>query len=225
MKNLFFSTGILGFLVCSLIPINIYAQKKLAIGINGGSTGIGGEITYRLNDRLNVRAGYHTLNYTQTGSYDDLEVGIDYDGSLETKSLSAFVDFYPFKKFLKLSAGIFSLDWAIDGVALPNESYEFEDREFSTERLGSLDANIQYPEGIAPYLGLGFGNQVASGIPLKLIIDIGVIKTGAPEITMNGTGMIAPTADNAISFQEGLNEFEWYPVVKLGLSFAFLNSK
>jgi len=220
---------LLTFLVCvitiSFNSFEAFAQKKLAIGFDGGSTGIGGEIIYRLNDRLNVRAGYHTLNYNATGDYDEFEVGIDYDGTLETSNFSAFVDFYPFKKFFKLSLGAYSMNWEVNGTAIPNESYDFEERTFEPERLGTITTDVVYPEGIAPYLGFGFGNQVASGIPLKLILDIGMIRTGAPEISMTGTGLIAATADNQNNLQDGLNEFEWYPVVKLGLSFGFLNAK
>jgi len=224
MRNTLLSS-ILGLVLVFSFSFESYAQKKIAIGVDGGSTGIGGELIYRLNDRLNVRAGYHTLNYTATGDYGEFEVGIDYDGTLETSNFSAFVDFYPFRKFFKLSVGAYSMNWEVNGIAIPNESYDFEERTFEPERLGTITTDVVYPEGIAPYLGFGFGNQVASGIPLKLILDIGMIRTGAPEISMTGTGLIAATADNQNNLQEGLNEFEWYPVVKLGLSFGFLSAK
>jgi hypothetical protein len=33
--------------------------------------------------------------------------------------------------------------------------------------------------------------------------------------------MIAPTADNQVNLQEGLDEFQFLPVVNVGLSFRF----
>jgi len=40
---------------------------------------------------------------------------------------------------------------------------------------------------------------------------------------MNGDGLISPTTDQAVNFQEGLNEFDWFPVFNLGLSYRFIN--
>lgn len=224
LKN--FSIYLLLSIAMLTLPSTAFAQKKLAVGVNGGTYGVGGELTYRISSKFNVRGGYHGFSYSHNDSYNDLEVGIDYNGDLDVSNLSLMVDFFPFKKVLKLSAGVYKLDWKVNGDAIPNESYEFDDtHSFSPERLGTLTANVEYPSEVAPYVGFGFGNQVAKGIPLKLIVDFGAIYTGAPEITMSGTGMIAPTADNAENFQDGLNEFEWYPVIRLGLSFAFINAK
>lgn len=218
------TTLFVGFLLILLTSTDSHAQKKFAVGINGGSNGIGAEGTIRIHERINARVGFHTFAYNQTGSYNDLEVGIDYDGDLDMSNYSLLVDFLPFKKFLRVTAGFYKMDWALDGVAIPNESYDFEDRTFDPDRLGTLTTNLVYPDGFSPYFGLGFGNQVGGGLPLKFTMDLGMIRTGAPEISMSGTGLIAPTADNANSLQEGFNEFEWYPVVRLGLSFSFINA-
>lgn len=221
-----FSIYLLLGIVMLGLPSSVLAQKKLAIGVNGGTYGVGGELTYRLSDRINARAGYHAITYSHSDSYNDLEVGIDYTGNLDVSNIALMVDFFPFKKVLKLTAGVYLMDWNINGNAIPNEAYEFDDtHSFEPERLGTLTADVSYPDGPAPYVGFGFGNQVAKGLPLKMIIDIGAVYTGAPQVTMTGSGLIAPTSDNAQSIQEGLNEFEWYPVARVGFSFAFINAK
>jgi hypothetical protein len=111
------------------------------------------------------------------------------------------------------------MDWSVDTDMIPNESYEVDGRVYEPERLGSLNAMIEYPNKLAPYIGVGFGNAIGDGSKLKLNMQIGAMYTGAPELRMTGTGMIAPTADNQPSFQKGLNEFNWYPMFNIGLSY------
>lgn len=206
-----------------LFNTDLQAQRKFAIGFNGGTTGAGIEAVVRVNDRINAKLGYSGIAYDQSGDYDDLEVGIDYDGTLETSSLSLLVDFAPFKKFFRITAGVYNFSWSFNANAIPNKSYDIEGRTFEPERLGTLEANMEYESSLAPYIGVGFGNAVAKGLPVKLTLDMGLIGSGAPNFTMAGTGLIGPTADNAADFQNGLNEFEWYPVVKLGLAISFMN--
>ena len=204
------------------VSAEAFAQRRYAIGVTAGSSGIGGDAIVRINDRVNVRGGYQEVFYKRTGVYNDLEVGIDYNGNVDVSSFSILADVYPFKKVLKFTAGVYKLNWKSTALALPNESYEVADRTFSPEQLGSLSADVSYSEKIAPYVGMGFGNALAKGLPVKINVDLGLVRSGAPIIDMEGTGLIAPTADNEDSFQEGLNEFDWYPIVRVGFSFAFI---
>lgn len=200
------------------------AQRKYALGIHAGTNGIGGSAILRVHERINARVSYTGFNYNQTGTYNDLEVGVDYDGTADISSFSVVADVFPFKRFFKISAGVYKMNWNTNAFVFPNEGYEIEGRVFEPERLGNLTADISYTDKIVPYAGIGFGNALAKGIPIKLNIDLGVIRSGAPTLSMEGTGMIAPTADNETAFQAGLNEFEWYPVVRVGFSFAFIKT-
>lgn len=224
MKYLKLLGAVCAFVALTVCSTDLTAQRTFALGFNAGTTGVGAEGTFRITNKLNARIGYHAASATESGTYDeDLEVGIGYDATLDISSLSVMVDFFPFTKFLKLTAGFYQLNWGLQAGVVATDSYEIEGRTFEPERLGNLTANVDYPSGLAPYLGIGFGNAVARGLPIKLNINLGVIKTGAPQINMVGEGMIGPTADNAASFQTGLNELEWYPVVNLGISIAFMN--
>ncbi|MBO6620531.1 MAG: hypothetical protein JJ892_10580 [Balneola sp.] len=219
----FLSSGFLSLIIFACTT-NTTAQRKYALGIHAGTNGLGGSAIVRINSRINARVSYQGIQYDHQGTYNDLEVGVDYDGNADISSFSAVVDVYPFKRFFKISAGAFKMDWNGSALALPNEGYEIEGRVFEPDRLGSLTANITYTDKIVPYAGIGFGNALARGLPVKLNIDFGVVRSGAPIIDMEGTGMIAPTADNEAAFQAGLNEFEWYPIVRVGLSFAFIKT-
>lgn len=213
----------------SLYDNGLHAQitqkpaSRFAIGFNGGTVGAGADITTNITKKLNLRIGYHAFSYSDSGTYDDDEPAIGYSGELSQSNISFLADFYPMNRGLKFTAGVYIQNFEITANASPSESYtifegQSNEKEFGPERLGTIDALVTYPNSVMPYFGIGFGNPVAKGSALKLNMSLGLMYSGAPELTMSGSGLIAPTVNQAIDFQEGLNEFEWFPVFKLGLS-------
>lgn len=217
--------SVLLFACVGILNAQFQQERRVALGINAGTTGFGGEVTTNITKKFNGRIGFNFFNNSQTGSIDDEDPGLDYNGDLSMGSFSALVDFFPANRGFRLTAGVYYHNFEISGGAIPNENYvmnEGRDNEkvFSPDRLGSLSAELTYPNALMPYFGVGFGNAVAkAGIPVKVNMSLGLMYSGAPELTLNGTGMIAPTADQAPNIQQGLNEFNWFPVFTLGLSF------
>lgn len=209
------------FLAMLFVPAGLL-QAQMSIGVKAGSTGAGGEFTYSLNNKFNVRFAGSTFSYTYSGTEDmDPAVGYDVDGTVTSLGLTA--DYFPFKKFLKLSLGVHYHDFEVNGLVTPVEAYEVEGKVFSPEKLGQLTAVVNYENKVVPYAGIGFGNPVAAGFPIRFTLDIGAFYTQAPKINMVGEGMIAPTANQGQDFEDGLSDFKFYPVINLGISFRFLN--
>lgn len=205
---------ILGLAAALLVLVSLPAQAQFAISARAGSLGPGAELTVGLTQRLNVRAGGTFLPYSRQDVFEDeVDVQITTDARLASGSL--LLDFYPFKKVLRLSAGAFYNATQIKAAALPISSYTIDAKEFSAERLGSLEATVDYGSKINPYAGIGFGNAVR-GTRLDLLLDIGVLYTDAPRVDLVGTGMIGPTQNHEGSINAGLQEFTLYPVVSLG---------
>lgn len=194
-------------------------QAQMAFGVKGGSAGIGGEISKSLTDKLSARLSGTFFSYATDGVYADDDPSIAYNVSGEVTSVGLLVDYFPFTKFLKLSAGVFYHDFLVNGDAAPNESYTIDKKTFAPERLGSLNVNMDYESKIVPYAGLGFGNPVASGSRIKLNLEFGAMYTNSPRFDMEGEGMIAPTANYGQDFEDGMAEFKFYPVVNLGITF------
>lgn len=195
-------------------------NAQMAIGIKGGSTGVGGEFAYSLNEKFNVRASGTFFSYTNNGVYADDEPSIAYDMEGNITSIGAIVDYFPFRRGLKLSAGLFYHDFIVDGGAVPNESYTIDEKTFSPERLGSLSGEVTYDSKIVPYAGLGIGNPVSTrGSRIKLNFEVGAMYTNSPSVTMEGEGMIAPTATQGQDFEDGAKDFKFYPVINLGVTF------
>ncbi|MCH8496741.1 MAG: hypothetical protein LAT57_14070 [Balneolales bacterium] len=211
----------LSFLV--ILGIFIYSESNaqadtFALGINAGTNGVGIDVTTNLTSNLNLKATANFFSYNFSGEIDD-DPSIDIISEMSTSNFSMLVNYYPFSDRIALVGGVYYLNWSVDTDLTPSEAYEVDDRVFEPEQLGSLNALIEYPNKFAPYLGLGFGNPIRAGSKLRVNAQLGLMYTGAPRLRMTGTGMIAPTADNQSSFQEGMNEFEWYPMFNLGLSY------
>lgn len=197
--------------------------KKFSVGVTAGTRGIGGEITTNLTKKINLRLAAAGFNYSDSGEEVDDDLTIGYEGEASINTLSFMVDYHPFNRRFKLIGGVVRNNFELTAFAAPTEPYEFNDEKtFSPERLGSLSARVTYPNEWMPYFGLGFGNSLSKGIPIKLNMSLGLMYSGAPELRMEGSGLIAPTIDQVVNFQDGLNEFEWFPVFKLGLSFRVI---
>jgi hypothetical protein len=200
------------------------AQRSFGIGLNAGTTGLGAELATNLNQNFTLRAGMGTGAYSINEVIDDNEPAMDVNADLSLNTFSFMIDYFPMKRGLKLTAGFIYHDFDVTADVIPNEPYtlnagQSNEKVFAPERLGSLTIGLVYPNKFQPYVGLGFGNMVGRGFPLKLSMNLGLMYSGAPELTMTGTGMIAPTADHAPNIQEGLEVFEWFPVFNLGLSY------
>lgn len=192
-------------------------QRHMALGVKGGTTGVGGELAVSLSKKLNTRLTATFLDYTYSGEAD-LDATVGYDASNSMTSIGLIVDYFPFTKFVKLSAGVHYFDFEIDGFVAPIESYTVEGKTFSPEKLGSISALVDYESKVVPYLGIGFGNSVREGFPIRFTLDIGGMYTNSPRITSSGEGIIAPTAEQASDFEDGLKDFKFYPVINFGLS-------
>ncbi|MAL16147.1 MAG: hypothetical protein CL670_11795 [Balneola sp.] len=197
-----------------------FAQAQMAIGIKAGSTGFGGEVTRSMSEKFNVRISGTFFNYQTNGVYADQEPSIAYDVEGAMTSIGIIADFFPARRGFKLSAGLFYHDFLIDGGASPNEDYEFNDQKtFSRDKLGSLTGSVDYESKLVPYAGIGVGNPVAPGSKIKLNFNIGAMYTNSPRVTMEGEGLIGPTANQGQDFEDGMQDFKFYPVINLGLSF------
>lgn len=197
--------------------------KKIAIILKVGTTGISPEISYHFSPRINFRGVVSFYNYHRNDiiTFDqgtDVEKGkAQYDAKLNLGNVGAVVDYYPFKKFLALNAGVFYNLTAIDLNVLPKSNIKFNDRIFTPEETGSLGMKVKYNK-IAPYFGLSLGNP--NNGKFRVLFDLGVLYSGSPKIEMTGTGSIEPTAAQAPKLEANLKPIYLYPVMKLGFSLA-----
>lgn len=216
MMRILYSAFLLGaFFVSGILPAS---AQEVALTARMGTLGPGLEVTTSLSDRFNARLGGHYFPYSRSDVFSDDDVDVRSDADLTLMSVSAFADWHPFRNVFRLTAGIVYNRNEVSSVVTPISSYTIDEKTFSPERIGTMEASIGHKASFNPYVGLGFGNAV-SGSRLGMSFDLGVLYTDSPKVRMSGTGMIAPTANQAPDLEEDLSGITLYPLLSLGISY------
>ncbi|MFT4604500.1 MAG: hypothetical protein ACI9W4_001231 [Rhodothermales bacterium] len=202
------------------------AFAQIGVAIRAGTLGPGINVAYGISDKLAVRATGSYLTYSINDSIDE-EVTVDLEGEATIGAVGVAVDYHPFGNFFRLSGGLNVNLFEVSGTGLPTGSYCLGDGDaaacdgklFAPNRLGSFGATLSYSSAIAPYAGIGFG-RVAGKQRIGLLLDIGALYTGSPEIDLDGSGLLAPTAspEQENTLNQGIESFQWFPVVSVGVA-------
>ena len=225
MNRKFFKTSLLSAaLLLGIAPASQAGTGDLALGIKAGTLGIGGEVTVGLLPGLNARAGYNGFNYNGSATKDN----IDYGYTLKLATVPLLLDLHPFPtSSFRLSGGIIVNNNKTDASGKPQGSYTIGGTTYTAAEVGSLTGKIEF-NSTAPYLGIGWGNAVAKGSPIKISFDAGVMFQGTPKVSLTGNGSLAsdPTfkanvAKEEATIRDTTDNLKYYPVVALGVAYKF----
>jgi len=80
-----------------------------------------------------------------------------------------------------------------------------------------------------PYAGFGWGNAVGKNKRLGVSFELGVVFQGSPDIELESTGgalssspaLQAEIAKEEKKIEDDIDDFEYYPVIALGISYKF----
>ncbi len=203
------------------ITYSLEEYKGLYLGAIGSTNGWGGEIKYLFNKRFTIRGGFETLDFTYNFDFDENEV--DYNATMDYKTGGIYLlgDFN-YTRNLYISAGmVFSnFNPVMTGYAASDVPYG--DIMIPADMVGDFTFTFSPELQVSPYASLGarafFGKQKR----VNLGTELGCYYIGAPQIDIEATGLIAPTADPAHGQEEKLekqiNQYKFYPVFRLNLS-------
>ncbi|NLE00256.1 MAG: hypothetical protein GX640_10315 [Fibrobacter sp.] len=166
---------------------------------------------------INIRAFFSFLPIAQKRDMTISEQPLGLDFKSKVISGDLFLDFHPFKNSIRLTAGVFFSGSKTAANLQATEGLSMEMITITPEEMGSLEF-VFSRRPVQPYLGLGTGNALSRRV--SFMFDFGVAYTGALQVKGTGTGMIAPTADNAQNLQNVFdkhNELFWWPVLSIGL--------
>ena len=204
------------FLVAFLFIASESAAQGLAIAARAGTLGPGFEAIVPIGSKFNIRAGGSYFSFTRSQVLEDEDTDVEFKSDVQWGAFGGMVDWHPFSSGFRLTGGAFVDLRDVSATGTPLTAVTIEDKEFSPERLGSLTAGFRYDQTISPYLGIGFGDA-ARGARVGFLFDLGMVYAGSPTFHMEGTGMIAPTANWAPTLTEGLQSFKWMPLISIGL--------
>jgi len=204
--------------------------EDFALGVKGGTIGLGFEGVFRLSEQINLRA-QHTqfskdVNESSSGGSSDLDFNLDLDIGMTALML----DYHPFNGAFRLTAGYAKNANQLNGSAVPSGSYEIGDNIYTAADIGNVNATIDF-KSTAPYLGFGWGNAVSPDNGFGISFEVGVLLQGAPKINLTTTKQLATPAlqqqleaniaKETATFEEDTKSFKAWPVVALGVSYQF----
>jgi len=213
----------------SLLPVLLVCiagcadSGQWSIGTKIGTLGVGGELTRRIATDINTRIGFNMLDY----SFDEDIAGIEYDFEMGLRSYSAMVDWHIFDNPFRVTGGFLSMDNEFKLDTLPDQNLTIGNNTYTPAQVGRLSGKADI-KGMAPYIGIGWGNLIGRGRRWGFYTDLGVAFVESPDVVLraNGTmaadpGFQADLAKEARDIQDDLDDLEVYPVLSVGLFFRF----
>lgn len=208
-------TGGLFTLSVSAVAGDFGASAKM------GTLGLGVEVSKSVPFNITGRLGINGFNY----DYNDTVSGVGYESDLNLKSVSALMDWRPIGSLFRLTGGMLYNMNEVDASSTPANTYDIGGSTFTAQQVGTITGNVEFDD-YAPYFGLGFNFPVAP--TFKVTFDLGVMFQGTPDVSLSASGPIAsdPTFQQELTteeqaFQDDLDNFEYYPVITLGLRKSF----
>jgi len=222
-KSLFILT--VTVMSCGVLSTQVYAEGS-AISARFGTLGAGLEYERSFTDSFNGRLGFNTFNFDK----DFDASGIDYEGELDFSNVTALIDYHPGGVKFRITSGIAYNGNSINAIGSPaNGNFNLNGVTYTAAEVGTLSGDIEF-DSIAPYLGIGYGNAAKVSGSWGFNIDLGVLFSGAPKANLQvDCGTAVPTMicnqiqsdanQEAVAFEEDLDDFEVYPVITLGISY------
>lgn len=209
-----------------LTAASAHAQDRLAIDGSLGTTGLGANLQFKIQERVVLRGG---INYLEYDVADENYDGVDYDVSLSMSNASGFLDLHPFANGFVMSAGVYGGENKEATLeATPIADVEIGDLIFTPEQVGILTGEVTLSD-MSPYLGIGWDGSLYAKSRVNFLIRAGAMFTGSPDVELSserGTFSDDPIFQAQLQIEEEnledeIETFAVYPVLNIGLSLRF----
>jgi hypothetical protein len=219
---------VFGALAIAAAPLcTAHAASPFSADLNVGTTGVGLEGQYRLNDYLAVRASGDWIGLNHDFSSSDLS----YRGSAHWETVGGFVDLHPFKNGFLLSGGAYAGDRKVTLDATPRANVSVNGVPLTPAQVGELQGQGKL-SSTAPFVGVGWDGTFNSKGGLGFRALLGVAFSGDPTISLTATGSAANTPAIRSYVQTYLQQQEdqvrrdarflkTYPVANIGVGYRF----
>lgn len=186
-----------------------------------GTEGLGVGYSQAVAEQVGIRGEFNYASVSHTQNSGDLT----YDGKLKLGGAAILADYFPFSGTFHVTGGAIINQGKLTGVATSNGGvYTINDKPYVATSGDSVTANVKFGN-VNPYLGVGFGHA-KNNKGLSFFSDIGVIFQ-KPTSSVNVSGNLATrvnpadVAAESAKLQDSVDKFKYYPVVKIGLGYAF----
>jgi hypothetical protein len=205
------------FLLLIFIGTKSYSQN-LGLILKGSTTGIGIDLGYRISPKWLIKVGTDSYSYKFLTNYQSADYNINLDANILVGSGSLVVDYQLFKRvYLSGGAILNNFNTKVDGTL--QSDIKFGDVILSKSKLGNISWEVEKYKSLAPYLGIGFGNNINSRKRVNLSLEIGGIFQDAPQLKIIANGVFQSNSDVDINqagiLSESIEQYKIYPVFKL----------
>lgn len=205
------------------------AHAQVGATLDLGTTGVGAHLVLPLSPTLNGRLGvnYFKHDFTQRSGQVDYRL----DGKLQT--VDALLDWYPRAgSNFRVTGGVFYNDTRFDAIAEPTQmgSFTLNNTRYNAADVGILVGKVDFRKA-APYLGIGWGNALASRRGWSFGADLGVFHQGSARVTLRSvnctvlSALCQRLAEDVAAEQRRLagdvSDYKLYPVLRASLGYSF----
>ena len=200
--------------------------RPFTLGLEAGTTGVGGSAHWRFLNHFGVGGGFNWLNV----SFPELEGdNLSFKSDVKLQVAPLTLDIYPFKKrSFRVSVGMAynSNEFSGSFNYTDNEDIEIGDNSYSPEEIGSLTFETKLGNRFVPYVGIGgVAFYFDKAHRWSLGWEVGVLFSGKPEVSLKTSNTVAGLAEDLErerqSFEDKLSGLRFWPVAKIVLSFSF----
>lgn len=210
-------------LVLAALPMyGSAAEGAVRLDAHVSTLGSGLEIGTALSESYSARLGFNTFKFSSNTDSG----GLHYTGDLKLSSVSALVDWRPFRGVTHVTAGVlFNSNKLELGATTTPGAYSFNGAIYNSAGGDTVTTAIDFNK-VAPYLGIGWSGQPKKQ-GFSFSTDIGILFQGSPHATVTTTGTWGGAdpaqlaADAQTQLNSDLSNFKYYPVLSVGIGYTF----
>lgn len=192
------------------------------IGGHASTGGWGFNARYAFNHWFSLKTGYETLNFSYGFDFDENDIEYDADLDFKAGGILALAEF-SYAKNLYISAGVLFNQFKPEVRGYAVSDLEYGDIIIPAEDIGDFIITAKPGLVVSPYAGAGYQAFWGKNDGVVFNFEIGAYYQGPPEIEIEASGLLAPTADEIFNQAEYLeyqfDAYKIYPVVKFNLAF------
>lgn len=203
-------------LVLGLFPMAAMAGDNGTVYTQLGTNGLGIGYATSVAPNWAVRGQYNALpKQSFTGDVGDFGAGSSLTVDLDWNSVQLVGDWYPAGDGFRVTGGVVFNNSKI--------TVNGQGKVGNDPALSTVAAELKMSDGVAPYLGLGYGMKPKADKGFGFNMDFGLMFQN-PKGTLTVTSATASAADIAKEqreFQDAADKLKIFPVLSFGISYSF----
>ena len=204
----------------------------VGVGVKVGTVGAGLNLSAAITENVNVRLSLTSVDLDEEDETidvgDTIEGEIDAEVDLDFGANAVLFDWYVFKGGFHLTAGMLRHTGDIDLDGELTSAASFDGTLITPGDIGTISGEVEFANSYQPYIGIGWGRKAGKNGGFSVTADLGIaLLDPSVKLDAAATGTVPQAAidsslrDMEDDAEDELDEFEYWPVLSVGLNYAF----